>query len=64
VFASEHDTDVPVESSCLLAATLEADFEQVAGASHVGPLLGRSAARTAERVGEWLQHRDIATEAN
>ncbi|HEX7770099.1 MAG TPA: alpha/beta fold hydrolase [Dokdonella sp.] len=63
VFASEHDTDVPVESSCLLAATLEADFEQVAGASHVGPLLGRSAARTAERVADWLQRRDRAAAA-
>jgi pimeloyl-ACP methyl ester carboxylesterase len=60
VFASEHDTDVPAESSCLLAATLEADFDQVAGASHVGPLLGRSAARTAERVADWLAHRAMA----
>ena len=59
VFASEHDTDVPAPSSGLLAATLEADFETVAGASHVGPLLGRSAARTAERVADWLaQHHD------
>lgn len=57
VFASEHDTDVPAQSSGLLAATLEADFETVAGASHVGPLLGRSAARTAERVADWLAQR-------
>lgn len=57
VFASEHDTDVPAPSTGLLATTLEADFETVAGASHVGPLLGRSAARTAERVAEWLAQR-------
>ena len=54
VLASEHDLDVPVESSRALAATLGADFECIAGASHVGPLLGRSAPRTAERVAEWL----------
>ena len=57
VFASEHDADVPPDSTGLLAATLEADFERIPGASHVGPLLGRSAARTAERVCDWLaQH--------
>lgn len=57
VFASEHDADVPAESTGLLAATLEADFERIRGASHVGPLLGHSAARTAERVCDWLaQH--------
>lgn len=55
VIASEHDLDVPTESSRALAATLGADFECIAGASHVGPLLGRSAARTAARVAEWLQ---------
>lgn len=60
VFASEHDDDVPVASSGLLAATLEADFETITGASHVGPLLGRSAARTAERVADWLAQRAVA----
>lgn len=64
VVASEHDLDVPTESSRALAATLGADFECVAGASHVGPLLGRSAAGTAARVAEWLRtHRRIGADA-
>ena len=54
VVASEHDRDVPAESSRALAAMLDADFECIAGASHVGPLLGYSAARTAARVADWL----------
>jgi pimeloyl-ACP methyl ester carboxylesterase len=54
VVASEHDADVPAESSRALAAMLGADFERVAGASHVGPLLGHSAPRTAARVADWL----------
>jgi hypothetical protein len=33
---------------------LGADFECIAGASHVGPLLGHCAARTAARVADWL----------
>jgi pimeloyl-ACP methyl ester carboxylesterase len=61
VVASERDTDVPVESSRALAAMLGADFECIAGASHVGPLLGESAARTAAWVVEWLlEHRRLA----
>jgi pimeloyl-ACP methyl ester carboxylesterase len=58
VIASEHDLDVPSESSRALAAMLGADFECVAGASHVGPLLGHSAARTAMRVADWLAARN------
>jgi pimeloyl-ACP methyl ester carboxylesterase len=54
VIASEHDLDVPPESSRALAAMLGADFECIAGASHVGPLLGHCAARTAARVADWL----------
>lgn len=57
VIASEHDLDVPAESSRALAAMLGADFECIAGASHVGPLLGYSAARTAARVADWLDAR-------
>lgn len=64
VVASEHDLDVPTESSRALAATLGADFECVPGASHVGPLLGRSAAHTAERVAQWLHtHRRAGADA-
>jgi pimeloyl-ACP methyl ester carboxylesterase len=54
VVAGERDDDVPASSSRRLAAELEADFELVAGAGHVDPLLGRVAARTAERVADWL----------
>ena len=57
VVASEHDRDIPAESSRALAAMLDADFECIAGASHVGPLLGYSAARTAARVAAWLDAR-------
>jgi pimeloyl-ACP methyl ester carboxylesterase len=57
VIASEHDLDVPPESSRALAAMLGADFECIAGASHVGPLLGHCAARTAARVADWLDAR-------
>jgi len=57
VIASEHDLDVPPESSRALAAMLDADFECIAGASHVGPLLGYSAALTAARVADWLDAR-------
>jgi pimeloyl-ACP methyl ester carboxylesterase len=57
VLASEHDRDVPAESSRALATMLDADFECIAGASHVGPLLGYSAARTAARVADWLDTR-------
>jgi len=57
VIASEHDRDVPPDASRALAATLGADFECIRGASHVGPLLGYSAARTAARVVDWLDAR-------
>jgi pimeloyl-ACP methyl ester carboxylesterase len=59
VIASEHDLDVPVDSSRALAATLGADFECVVGASHVGPLLGHGAARIAARVIDWLDARGV-----
>ena len=36
---------------------LDADFELVVQASHVGPLLGRSAATVAERAADWLRER-------
>ena len=54
ILAGEHDTDIPAETSRALADRLGADFELIARASHVGPLLGRSAARSAERVCDWL----------
>jgi pimeloyl-ACP methyl ester carboxylesterase len=54
VLASEGDADVPPASSHRLAGRLGADCETIVQASHVGPLLGRSAALTAERACDWL----------
>lgn len=54
IIASEDDSDVPLESSRSLAQHLGADFHIVAGASHVGPLLSRSAAGIAEAAVEWF----------
>ncbi|GAA0723895.1 hypothetical protein GCM10009105_36210 [Dokdonella soli] len=54
VLASERDADIPAAASRTLAARLGADFEMIAQASHVGPLLGRDAARVAERCTDWL----------
>ena len=53
VLASESDDDVPPAASRHLAARLGADFRLLRGASHVGPLLGRSAAAAAESVARW-----------
>ncbi|HEY0179847.1 MAG TPA: alpha/beta fold hydrolase [Dokdonella sp.] len=57
VLASAHDGTVPPAASRTLAYRLGADFELVADASHVGVLLGRRAARAAERVAGWLAAR-------
>ena len=54
VMASECDEDVSAQSSVELAGTLGADLFLVGGASHVGPLLGRKAAQSAERAVAWL----------
>ena len=60
VVASEGDDDVPPESSRRLARELGAEFDLVADASQVGPLLGRSAAGVAESVAGWLHSRCVA----
>jgi pimeloyl-ACP methyl ester carboxylesterase len=57
LIASELDTDVPMAASRALAVRLSADFRTVAGASHVGPLLGASAATTASEAADWLAAR-------
>lgn len=57
VLASGRDTDVPPATSRALAMRFDADFELVVQASHVGPLLGRSAATVAERAADWLRER-------
>jgi pimeloyl-ACP methyl ester carboxylesterase len=55
VLASSADTDVPVEASRALARELGASYLEYAGASHVGPLLGRDAAAIANQVTAWLR---------
>ena len=55
VMASELDEDVPVAASVALAEMLGASLIRVAGASHVGPLLGRHAASCAMQAIAWLR---------
>ena len=55
VIAGEADADVPVETSRALAHFCNGELFVLPGASHVGPLLGRDAARTAERCLGWAE---------
>ena len=55
VFASELDVDVPAAASAALADAYGASLIRVLGASHVGPLLGRSAATSATQAIAWLR---------
>ena len=57
VMASELDKDVPMLVSRELATRCSADFRQLPGCSHVGPLLGHAAAGVAEQAAEWLSAR-------
>lgn len=57
VLASERDADVPVAAQRALAVRLAADFRLIPQASHVGPLLGRTAADVAMRTADWLHER-------
>lgn len=54
VLAGDRDADVPASVSHRLAMSLSADFESIAEASHVGPLIGRGAATVAERASDWV----------
>jgi pimeloyl-ACP methyl ester carboxylesterase len=54
VMASERDEDVPMAASAALAEAFGASLIRVAGASHVGPLLGRGAAGCALQAIAWL----------
>jgi len=56
ILASEHDDDVPQASGRALADYLGAQFRVIPSASHVGPLLGRHAARIAEEAWQWSCH--------
>jgi pimeloyl-ACP methyl ester carboxylesterase len=55
--ASEDDADIPPAAVRSLAVRFAADFRSIPGASHVGPLLGRAAARVAADACEWLVER-------
>ncbi|MBO9663801.1 alpha/beta fold hydrolase [Dokdonella sp.] len=59
VLAGEFDQDIPPAISRALAIRLDADFERIAEAGHLGPLLGRVAAATAERALGWLGQRGV-----
>lgn len=52
--ASAEDRDVPSSLTRELADALDADRSPLHAASHVGPLLGRAAARCAERTADWI----------
>ena len=57
VLASKRDHDVPPEATRGFAHAWRADFVLLPGASHVGPLLGRDAARVAELAATWSMSR-------
>jgi pimeloyl-ACP methyl ester carboxylesterase len=56
ILASENDTDVGADASRALATHCAAEFRLLKGASHVGPLLGRSANAVAADVLGWCWH--------
>lgn len=53
ILAGDADRDIPVATSLALARHLHADAIVLAGASHVGPLLGSNAAGIAEQALAW-----------
>jgi hypothetical protein len=53
LMASRDDEEVPAELSAALATRLGAQLLQLPD-SHVGPLLGRCAARRAQQAVRWL----------
>jgi len=55
ILASERDGDVAPAASQALATLLRAEFRVLPGASHVGPLLGRDAARIAAQAADWCE---------
>jgi len=57
ILASEEDEDVPVDRSRQLADSLAATFWRLPQTSHVGPLLGRRAARIAKQIALWTEAR-------
>ena len=63
LLTSELDAEVPAAAARALAVRLSADLRSIPGASHVGPLLGRSAADSAAQAAEWLGERVPAVAA-
>jgi thioesterase domain-containing protein len=63
LFASEGDADIPAAAGRALAVRFSADFRSIPGASHVGPLLGRTAAAIAAEASDWLAERLAITRA-
>jgi dienelactone hydrolase len=63
IFASEADAEVPAAVSRALGARYAADVRTLAGASHVGPLLGRGAAAVAAEAAQWIATRAGAADA-
>ena len=55
MIVSDRDADVPSAQSRAGARRLGADLKTLPEASHVGPLLGRDAARVARLVVRWLR---------
>lgn len=57
VVISDQDRDVPAAASRAFAAHWQLETVALPSASHVGPLLGASAAQVALRVHHWLAYR-------
>lgn len=63
VLASGDDTDVPVAESRHLAGRIGADFSTIVECSHLGILLGRSAAAAARQACSWLDGHRVCDDA-
>ncbi|HVT31194.1 MAG TPA: alpha/beta fold hydrolase [Rhodanobacteraceae bacterium] len=63
LLASEADAEVPAAVTRALGVRFAADVRTLAGASHVGPLLGRGAAAAATEAAGWIASRTDAADA-
>lgn len=54
VLAGERDEEVPLDVQRSYAAQLGADFRTVHGATHLGPIMGKSAGKAAAAALRWL----------
>jgi pimeloyl-ACP methyl ester carboxylesterase len=59
VIAGADDDDIAPAASAALARRLDADFLCIPGCSHVGPLLGRGAAKIAGQAAAWLARQSL-----